>query len=318
MTMSPSKDKSCYLSNFDSGRVAFGRHETFPLRFGWLTKGFQALLKNPYIFDQEDAVVILGVGKNMVRAIRYWMLASKIVEMDINTIRPTELGKTIFSEEGWDPYLEDEATIWLIHWLLTSNWTDATSISWFFNQFYKAEFTSNDIVSGLKDFVRERIKIKVSANTLKQDVTTLLRMYAPSTDNKQSPIEEALDSPLSLLDLINKIGTGNKYQSKPEYRSLPLGILGFAVSELFEYTNLLTLPIKTLLRGDGRLPGPGAIFRLTEDCLITKLEELIEWVPGHYEMRETAGIYQIYVLRPLKPLTFLEAHYTNNLKECAA
>jgi len=52
-------------------RSAFGRHETFPLRFGWLTKGVGAWLDNPIVFDEDDAIVKLGVGKNMVDAIRY-------------------------------------------------------------------------------------------------------------------------------------------------------------------------------------------------------------------------------------------------------
>jgi len=91
-------------------RSAFGRHETFPLRFGWLTKGHQAWCENPDIFEQDDATVTLGVGKNMVSAIKYWMLATQIVHHDKTVFRPAELGSKIFDEVGWDPYLEDDAT----------------------------------------------------------------------------------------------------------------------------------------------------------------------------------------------------------------
>ena len=44
-------------------RSAFGRHETFPLRFGWLTKGVGAWTENPNVFEEEEAIVKLGVGK---------------------------------------------------------------------------------------------------------------------------------------------------------------------------------------------------------------------------------------------------------------
>ena len=120
-------------------RSAFGRHETFPLRFGWLTKGHQACRENPDIFEQDDATVTLGVGKNMVSAIKYWMLATQIVNHDKTVLRPAELGDKIFDEAGWDPYLEDDATIWLLHWLLASNAADATAVFWFFNRFHKPE-----------------------------------------------------------------------------------------------------------------------------------------------------------------------------------
>src|SRR5690348_462678 len=86
-------------------RTSFGRHETFPLRFGWLTKGFQVWIDNPDVFEQEDAVVLLGVGKNMVNAIRYWMIASQIAVQEGRSLKPTEFGSRIFSRDGWDPYL---------------------------------------------------------------------------------------------------------------------------------------------------------------------------------------------------------------------
>ena len=106
---------------FNPEKVAFGRHETFALRYGWLTKGFQAISDDPKIFEADDATVTLGVGKNMVSSIRFWLQATRLAERTKEGFFPTKLGDAIFNEEGWDPYLEDEATIWLIHWLLSTN-----------------------------------------------------------------------------------------------------------------------------------------------------------------------------------------------------
>ena len=50
----------------NSSSVSFGRHESFPLRFGWLTKGLTAVQNNPKVFERDDATITLGVGKNMV------------------------------------------------------------------------------------------------------------------------------------------------------------------------------------------------------------------------------------------------------------
>jgi hypothetical protein len=61
-------------------KLTFGRHETFPLRYGWLTKGFDAIRETPGIFTQpENAMVALGVGRNMVNAIQYWLQVTGIV-----------------------------------------------------------------------------------------------------------------------------------------------------------------------------------------------------------------------------------------------
>ena len=65
--------------------TAFGRHESFPLRFGWITKGLQALADDPKIFTRDDATVVLGVGKNMVASIRYWLQATGIAHRDPKT-----------------------------------------------------------------------------------------------------------------------------------------------------------------------------------------------------------------------------------------
>ena len=48
-------------------------HESFPCRYAWLPKAVNRVLKKPDVFvDEQQAMVDLGVGKNMVRAIRFW------------------------------------------------------------------------------------------------------------------------------------------------------------------------------------------------------------------------------------------------------
>jgi len=60
----------------------FSGHETFTLRYGWLTKAVAAVKSDPEIFSRDDAMVSLGVGKNMVRSIRHWSTSLGIVEED--------------------------------------------------------------------------------------------------------------------------------------------------------------------------------------------------------------------------------------------
>ena len=306
---------------FNGDKVSFGRHETFPLRYSWLTKGFQALLENPKVFESPEATVILGVGKNMVNAIRYWLQATQVVEKAPKGFVFSSVGNAIFNEEsqGFDPYLEDEATLWLIHWLLVTNPSLATAWYWFFNQFHKPEFTGQEASTALYDFAKQNISAKFSATTVKQDATVLLRMYTRSKGSTRTPLEEALDSPLALLGLINQMPGNKSYQSRPETReSLPLAVLGYAVTELMNQMKTQQLPIEDLMYCKGAFPAPGAVFRLTESALLTKLERLVHLLPGVYEMRETAGIHQLYQLEDVKPRDYLEHHYSEDAREVAA
>ena len=304
---------------FITTKAAFGRHETFALRYSWLSKGFQAVVKDPSIFSSEEATVVLGVGKNMVNAIRYWLMAAQLIESGKTGFNPTKIGKKVFGARGYDPYLEDEATIWLVQWLIASNPELATGWFWFFNKFHKPEFTSQEAASALLEFAKQNIQSKFSASTVKQDSAIVLRMYARSKGNTRTPIEEALDSPLSLLGLITQAPGGRTYYSRAlEREALPVGIFGFAVAQLFEEMSITELPIEELMYAKGSYPAPGAVFRLTENALITKLEKLIHQRPGIFEIRETAGIHQLYLLEKIDPMEFLKFHYQDQLQESAA
>jgi hypothetical protein len=298
-------------------KVAFGRHESFALRYGWLTKGFQAFTDNGDIFSTPDSIVTLGVGKNMVNSIRHWLRATRLIGIPSDPKKPTPLGLDIFSENGWDPYLEDEATIWLVHWLLASNPQHATTWYWFFNRFHKPEFSSLEVTSSLASFAKEQLTVKSpSATTLKGDVAVLLRMYVQKNSNRKITLEEALDSPLSLLNLVTYSPLTKVYQSKLTQRDeLPLGILGFAITELFNENDQSEIPIEDLMYSKDGQVAPGLVFRLSEIALLTKLEQLVQYIPGIYEIRETAGIHQMYMLKEIDARDYLAVHYETQQKQ---
>ena len=296
--------------DFKLEKTAFGRHESFALRYGWLTKGIQAFETNPNIFSSPDSIVTLGVGKNMVNSIRHWLRATRLVEITPDKKKITPLGAAIFSKDGWDPYLEDEATIWLIHWLLATNPQHATAWYWFFNCFHKPEFTSKEVYSSFRNFAEEKITTKASPTTIKHDIAVLLRMYVQTKKRNQITVEEALDSPLSLLKLITYSPYTRAYQSKfVKKNDLPIGILGFAVTQLFRFNVQTEIPIEDLMYSKDGDIAPGLVFRLSEVALLTKLEQLIRDFPGIYEIRDTAGIHQMHMLQDIDPQYFLAKHY---------
>ena len=309
--------KNSYIRLFDPNQCAFGRHETFPLRYSWLTKGFHELCQDSHLFEADDVTVRLGVGKNMVNAIRYWLQAARLVDRKDGNYEPTILGIHMFDVDGYDPYLEDEATIWLIHWLIATNAQLATTWFWFFNRFHKPEFTAQEVATALVDFTKERVNGRTSIKTVKQDASVLLRMYSRSKASARKPLEDVLDSPLALLGLVQPDLSGKNFRSIPQLRDVPVGVIGFAVVDLCNALNISQIPIEQLMYGDENSAALGAVFRLTENALLTKLEALVQALPGAFAIRETAGIHQIYLLDEIDPLVMLAYQYNDSSEEAA-
>lgn len=305
---------------FSSEHVAFGRHETFPLRFSWLPKGIQALGKDPKVFESDDSTVRLGVGRNMVNAIRYWLRASRMMEP--NSYQFTELGTLLLGSDGFDPYLEDEATIWLLHWLVASNAELATSFFWFFNSFQKREFSSEELQTALSDFLNDQIpKAKRPAkNTLKSDAAAIMRMYTQSKIVQRMPLEDALDSPFALLKLIEHKANNRSFVSRMDERAgLPLEIVGFAVFEVVKASRSEIIPIEDLMYSKQGYAAPGSVFRLAESDFIRKIELLAQAYPKVFDIRESSGIHQLFVLdAEHEPLDFVRHYYESPIRSAVA
>jgi hypothetical protein len=92
-------------------RLSFSGHETFAFRHSWLKKAADAVLEDPEVFTKDSAIVTLGVGKNMVRSIRHWGLATGILAEEPKSrgtrLGVSDFGLAILGPAGFDPYLED-------------------------------------------------------------------------------------------------------------------------------------------------------------------------------------------------------------------
>src|SRR5881398_2871811 len=117
--------------------LQFSGHDSFVCKHFWLKKGYDFILKNERAFNSELAVVDLGVGKNMVTAINYWLKAYGIVE-DNQGNALTEFGHKLFGNNGFDPYLENIGSIWLLHYSLIKT-NKASIYNLFFNEFRKGK-----------------------------------------------------------------------------------------------------------------------------------------------------------------------------------
>lgn len=263
-------------------RHTFARHETFHPRFGWLKKGFdyasrtlhEQTTKDPSVFLRDDATVRLGVGKNMVRSIRYWCSAFKLLDSDpcgiCKAARPTEFGEQLLGTMGWDPYLEDPASLWLLHWKLLEKPCSATAWDFVFNQFRGVEFTAEELFNQLCEF-RDREAVRVVDSSIRKDISCLLRMYG-SQPVKATVSEESLDCPFADLGLIRFAGNSRSYTfrfgAKP---TLPAEIVVYACLCYADQIadGVQNFPVAKFLYDRG---SPGLVFRLTESALYEAIE----------------------------------------------
>lgn len=281
-----------------TSKVSFSGHETFPFRYTWLKKAFDAVKKDKNIFNREEALVDLGVGKNMVASIRHWVLVAGILaesRLDKNTkfLVASEFGEKIFSDQGWDPYLEDSATLWLLHWRICRYPNVATTWFYAFNKFSHIEFTKDQLAEELNALC-ERNGVKVSPAVIARDVDCFVRTYTPSRVAKQGLLEESLDCPLTELSLIQELGQKGLYVfSRGEQRDLPQEIFASCLAEYWDSQRQksLTLSFEDVAYDAG---SPGAIFKLDEDSLAYRLGGLEDLTKGQLRYEETAHLRQIY------------------------
>jgi hypothetical protein len=291
---------------------SFSGHESFPFRYPWLKKGFDAVRDDPFVFLRENAITTLGVGKNMVRSIRHWCLAAGVLAESQHgggALRPTQLGTLLFADDGLDPYLEDPATLWLLHWQIASNRARATTWFWTFSYFHEPEFTREALTSALYKWTQALGGKQVAESTLKRDVEVFLRTYVPPRQSRRDLVEDSLDCPLVELGLITQPGGGQAYQfQRDAQRGLPDGMLLYAVLRFWETFSATaeTLALQDLARQPG---SPGRLFKIDESSLIERLETVEKPTGGGLSYSETAGLRQLYRRQRIDPHDVLSDAY---------
>jgi hypothetical protein len=303
-----------------SARVepVFARHETFHPRYGWLKKGFDAAASCPDIFLRPDATTLLGVGKNMVRAIRYWCSAYKVLDERPDPERPrlrnafpSEFGSRLLGDRGWDPYLEDTGSLWLLHWRLFG--PPCIAPTWFasFNALPALEFTADSLTMHVQAYCDAQDGWPATApNSIKKDVRCFLRMFASATSGRDLS-EDSIDSPFGELGLVNPVaGEGRHYRfAIGPKAALPDEILAYACLDFAADAGATAMiSVSHLAHAAG---GPGATFKLTEAALAEALERCFSANEGAM-IADVGGSPQLVFAKPPGEVAqhLLDAHYS--------
>ncbi len=305
---------------------SFAGHQTFALRAGWLKKGIDAL-QNPdvggeTVFTRPDALVTLGVGKNMVISIRWWLLATGAAEEVRDRgrtigLRPSPLGLAIFGNRqagtsGFDPYLEDPATLWLFHLILTapvSFGNSAFSWAFAFNRLRDAEFSRDRLTRAVIEAVDGATRAP-SQETVSRDVDCLLLTY--SSSSHQNSDEDTLDRPFIALNLIRPTFERHyRFEIGPK-TNLPPAIFAYALANYWRKipASIRAIPVRDIVYGEG---SPGLQCKLDEDSVYGYLDSLADLTGGVFRFEDSALTRQIVREErpghPFNMLALLDTYY---------
>lgn len=281
-------------------KYIFSGHESFPCRMLWPIKGYDYIVEGNS-FNNPNSVVQLGVGKNMVASIRYWLKALGLSECD----RQTEISSYLFDKnKGKDRYIESLGTLWLLHFLLVSK-QEATLYNLLFLRYQKErkQFGKEQILNFVKRLMTEDDRMKqFNANTVGKDFSVLIQNYVQPLKAKSY---EDFSSLLIDLNLIRHDKTEKAYSFNIEgKRTVPMDIFMYAV---------------LCMKGDDHsvsydtLQDVGLIFCMTDIEVIEMLQE-IDWEYSEYvQYSDNAGIRQLLFKegKKLQPIDSLNRYYEN-------
>ena len=218
------------------------------------------------------------------------------------------MGRSLLRDEGWDPYLEDPGTLWLLHWQLVSRPEGATTWWWVFNQYPGTIFTRADIQEALETLGGQRGWTRMTSASLKRDIDVFIRTYAPQR-RRNAVLEDTLDCPLVELGVIHASSQRQTLTLvRSDHESLPDEVFAYALAEYLQSREARsqTITLEDLSFGEG---APGRAFCLDEPGLLGRLDRIEALTEGDVVFDETAGLKQVYVHRAPDPATFLRDYY---------
>ncbi len=275
----------------------FSGHETFHCRPFWLKKGHD-FLDEEGRFTDDNAIAHLGVGKNMVTAIRFWMRAFEMA--DDNGL--TRLGKELLSDRGWDPYLEDVGSLWLLHYHMVKG-QHASIANIIFNELRDRvpEFTAKQYT----DYVTSEKPKANNRRTIEKDFSVFVRNYRDK-EREEEEVDD-LGGLLADLELVGakKVESEKVYYIERKRRaSLPGRIVLYAILDAI--TEGRSLSLKVIMDAVGKT------FALDNDGMTELLTDVAKlYARRGVTFTPSSGVYELQFKERPSPWSILAEHYAN-------
>ena len=279
-------------------KIRLQGHEKFALRDGWLTKGLSIIDKRPDAFLGSEGPDLFGIGNNMVKSLRYWMKAFKLIEENPGVgAKLSELGKIILQN---DVYLEKTFTLWILHSQIAKNIADATTWYMFFNKCSVIDMEKDEIEKILYREISQYVMGQpFSENSLKNDVDVLLNMYSKNKVN--SDPEDKSQSPFANLGLVKN--TENLYsQTSPKRRDIDEWVVLYELAEMMQDKNEIS--IERVLNGTCGISHIYQVKPVLANELLDRLD-----AAEYIGVDRTAGLDMIYRTKAFTTESVMAEYY---------
>lgn len=283
----------------DNRKFRVSGHEKFPLREGWISKGILCVSRDNKLFSGVEGADKLGVGTNMVKAIRYYLQTFNLIEESVSKgSKLTPMGQVILKE---DLNLEDTFTLWLLHSNLAKNIQDAVIWYLFFNKCNIEEFKEKEIVELLK---KELFKLLETDSTkegvIKDSIDVLLNMYSKNNENIDP--EDKINSPMASLGLVKK-DKDTYIKQQPDLRKVSEWVILYELSCIFEGGET-TKSIDEVADTIGNVYN---MSKVTVNGYLDRLENM-----DYIKVDRTAGLDVIYPINVKSPIDIIKEYYTQH------
>lgn len=279
--------------------MKYSGHESFSIRKNWLQKGIRKI--DAFKKDDLEAMDELGLGRNMVKSLRYWLKATGLSddEPKKKILELSDFGKIVASH---DPYIQETGTLCLIQYNLATNKENATSWYFLFNEFNMTEFSSDDFCRAIRkwDEMNNENAKKTAYSSFEKDFDCIRRTYISRLSGDEDP-ESNMDSPLSELGLLSQSSKGEVKKTSPLKNNIPSEILFSLILKMRGNENESKNEIKLSSLLNEKC-SPGKIFNMNSILLMNLLSELEN--KDYLQVVRTAGLD---VVRIKKQMTFEES-----------
>ena len=261
----------------------YSGHESFACRYGWLTKIYQLIRRKPEYFQNIDQMMVeLGLGKNMAKSLRFWAGAFDLVtDTSARTIERTAFADWLLdAKNGRDPYLEDQQSLWLLHWRLTAT---ANLAAW------HLLFYETPEVEALRSRVQERLIQRsesagrtLAPSTARQHIDIFLSTYAARPSRSANALEHVLACPLQELGLVSVRSHGRTDDVVLLERGERAGLAPITLARLTaDYWRLRAPADRSISLASLMLDvaSPGLVLRLEEGALAESIDAMVRELP---------------------------------------
>ena len=214
--------------------MVVNKHGSFYIRSGWGTKILRAVNEDEMIFtpaNELKAVDNIGLGRVMVKALRYWADATGLtIEQKVKNGVKEEKTNLFNLLDTYDRYFQKIGSLLLLHRNLARNRENATAWYWAFNELDKQSFTKDEFVDGFHYYLAVN-GMTVKKNAVEKEFNCFKNTYL---SEKKFDIKTVMDedaypmlAPLHLL----KYNDEKKFEKSPLSKAdIPLLVLVYAIA----------------------------------------------------------------------------------------